>query len=152
SLIRWSFHPTGTVYGPPAFDPEAGRIFFGASDKRLYALTAGGMFLWSFETGDNVATRPLVVGDLVVFGSEDGTLYALDAATGRQGWTAQAGAAVVSSPALVGNVIVIGSDDQTVYGLDAKTGEQLWTFVAGGAVEAPIVADEAGTAYVASRD
>jgi len=60
SLIRWSFHPNITVYGPPAFDPAGGRIFFGASDKRLYALDGRGLLLWSFATGDNVATRPLV--------------------------------------------------------------------------------------------
>lgn len=151
SLIRWSFHPEGMIFGVPAFDPSTGRIFFGATDKRLYALDARGLFLWSFLTGDNIATRPLVVGDVVVFGSEDGNVYGLDVATGAQRWTMLAGGAIVSSPARVGNVVVIGSDDQTVYGLDAATGSILWTYAAGGAVEAPIVVDANGTAFVASR-
>ncbi|MCL5994681.1 MAG: PQQ-binding-like beta-propeller repeat protein, partial [Chloroflexi bacterium] len=77
SVVLWRFHPGGAVYSPPAYD--RGRIFFGASDKRLYALDTRGLFLWSYETGDNIATRPVVVSDTVLFGSEDRNIYALDA-------------------------------------------------------------------------
>jgi outer membrane protein assembly factor BamB len=150
SLVRWSFHPDGTIYGPPAFDPDSGRIFIGASDKHLYALDGRGLFLWSYETGDNIATRPLVVDGAVVVGSEDGTVYSLDGATGAERWTAHVASAIVSSPVLVGDVVVIGSDAGLVSGFDASTGEQRWTYTASGAVEAPIVADD-GTVYIASR-
>ena len=68
---RWRFHAGGTVYGQPAYDREGGRVYFGASDKRLYALDPRGLFLWSFETKDNVAARPLVVDELVVAAGED---------------------------------------------------------------------------------
>jgi outer membrane protein assembly factor BamB len=150
---RWRFHPDSTIYGQPAFDPQTGRIYFGSSDKRLYALDTRGLFLWSFQTEDNVAARPLVVGDLVVAASEDGKVYGLDARTGAQRWTFEAGDAIVSWPALVQGTVAIGSDDSTVYGLDPATGEQRWTLAAGGAVEAPIVVDESdGQVYVASRD
>lgn len=152
--VRWRFDPAGTVYGAPAFDPETGRIYFGATDKKLYALDARGLFLWAFETGDNVAARPLVTDGAVVFGSEDGQVYALDARTGVELWEEpfETGGPVVSSPALLGDdSAVIGSDDGAVYGLDAKTGERRWIFPTGGPVEAPIVAD-AEAAYVASND
>ena len=150
---RWRFHAGGTVYGQPAYDREGGRVYFGASDKRLYALDTRGLFLWSFETKDNVAARPLVVDDLLVAAGEDGTVYGLDAATGRERWTYEAGGGIVSWPALVGHVIVVGTDGGEVLGLDPATGGLLWTLAAGGAVEAPIVVDEEdGTAYVASRD
>ena len=59
--IRWRFRPSSTVFSPPAYDPAHGRIYFGAGDRRLYALDVRGLFLWSFETGDNVATRPVIV-------------------------------------------------------------------------------------------
>ena len=151
-LIRWSFHPEGTVYSPPAFDPQTGRIFFGASDKRVYALDARGLFLWSFRTGDNVATRPLVADGLVIVASEDDNVYALDAQTGAERWTVRTDGAVVSSPARVGDLVVVGSDDQTVYGLDLQSGDQRWTYAAGGEVEAPIAVGDDGSAFVASRD
>jgi outer membrane protein assembly factor BamB len=152
-LMRWRFHTGGTVYGQPAYDPQTGRIYFGSSDKHVYALDARGLFLWSFETQDNVAARPLVVGNLLVAASEDGTVYGLDAETGSRRWSFEAGDAVVSWPALVGDTVVIGSDDQNVYGLSPADGSLRWTFGASGPVEAPIVADDdGGTVYVASRD
>ena len=149
--VLWRFHPGGTVYSPPAYDAATGRIFFGASDKRLYALDARGLFLWSFRTGDNVATRPAVVNGVVVFGSEDRTIYGVDAATGRLRWKHGSGGPVVSSPAAVGGLVAIGSDDGTVYGIDAASGRVRWTHETDDAVEAPVVA-EGGTLYVAGRD
>jgi len=138
--LAWRFRAGGTIFGQPAFDPQRRRIYFGASDKRLYALDGRGLFLWSFLTGDNVATRPLVVNDLVIFGSEDGGVYALDADTGALRWRAEAGAAVVSSPARAGDQhIVIGTDDGQVLAYAIEDGEQLWDFDAEGPVEADIV-------------
>jgi outer membrane protein assembly factor BamB len=148
--VRWRFHPDGTVYGPPSLDAGTGHVYFGATDKKLYALDARGLFLWAFETGDNVASRPVVAGEKVVFGSEDRNVYGLDARTGEERWKAQTGGPVVSSPALAEGVVVIGSDDGAVYGLDPATGEQKWLYLAEGPVEAPIAAAD-GVAYVASR-
>ncbi|MCC6175854.1 MAG: PQQ-binding-like beta-propeller repeat protein [Chloroflexi bacterium] len=148
---RWSFHSGGTVFGQPSFDPATGRIFFGSSDKRVYAVDARGLFLWSFETGDNVSSRPLVHADLAIVGSEDGTVYGLDAATGRQRWAFDAGAPVASWPASAGPVVVVGTDDGNVIALDPVSGRERWTYAASGAVEAPIVAD-GDLILVASRD
>ncbi|HJQ29015.1 MAG TPA: PQQ-binding-like beta-propeller repeat protein [Rubrobacter sp.] len=148
--VRWRFHPDGTIYGPPAFDAETGRIYFGATDKKLYALDARGLFLWAFETGDNVASRPVVAGNTVVFGSENRNVYGLDAGTGEERWKVDTGGPVVSSPAYTDGVVVIGSDDGAVYGLDPSTGDRRWLYVARGPVEAPVTAEN-GVAYVASR-
>lgn len=149
--VLWRFHPGGTVYSPPGHDARTGRIFFGASDKRVYALDRRGLFLWSFRTGDNVATRPLVVGDVVVFGSEDRVVYGVSAATGAPRWSRVTGGPVASSPAAVGGTVAVGSDDGTVYGLDAATGRERWTHATGDAVEGPVVA-AGGVFYVTSRD
>jgi outer membrane protein assembly factor BamB len=143
--VLWRFSPGGTVFGQPAVDPESGRIYFGASDKRLYALDGRGLFLWSFPTGDNVATRPALHRGGVFFGSEDRNAYALDAETGALRWQRQLGNAVVGAPAVVAGpagdtaVAVFGADDGAAYGLDAETGAQRWRYETGNAVEAPIL-------------
>lgn len=148
--VLWRFHPDGTVYSPPAYDPRTGRVFFGTSGKRLYALDSHGIFLWSVRTGDNVATRPVVAGDVVVFGSEDRTVYGVDAATGRLRWKRVTGGPVVSSPAVVGRTVAIGSDDGSVYGIDALDGVDRWSHDTGDAVEGPVIA-AGGVLYAASR-
>jgi outer membrane protein assembly factor BamB len=151
---RWRFGSGGTFFGQPAYDPASGRIFVGASDKRLYALDTRGMYLWSFAAGDNIATRPAVAGNVVIFGGEDRAVYGLDVASGRMAWKRpfETGGPVVSSPVVAGDVVLIGADDGQVYGLDPASGEERWSpFAAEDAIEAPLVlADD--TVYVASRD
>jgi|GEM_PF-2031229 len=150
--VLWRFRPAGTIYGTPGFDPSTGRLYFGASDKHLYALDARGLFLWAVKTGDNVASRPLVTRGTVVFGSEDRLVYGLDAETGAPRWApVETDAAVVSWPALVDGLVVIGSDDGTVYAIDPVDGTVPWRYTTEKAVEAPVVAD-GGNALVASRD
>jgi len=148
--VRWRFHPEGTIYGPPAVDAETGRIYFGATDKKLYALDARGLFLWAFETEDNVASRPVVAKDTVAFGSENSNVYGVDAGTGEERWRVSTGGPVVSSPAFESGVVIVGSDDGAVYGLDPSTGKEEWRYLAKGPVEAPVEAGD-GVAYVASR-
>ncbi|RME52802.1 MAG: hypothetical protein D6790_18315, partial [Caldilineae bacterium] len=139
--VAWQFHPGGAMYGPPGYDPRREVIYVGASNKRLYALNRQGLYLWSRTVGDNVASRPLVVGDVVVFGGEDRRIYGLDASTGALRWQVEAGGPVVSSPAYAGGVVAIGADDGAVYGLDPATGARRWLYDSGDPVEAPIVAD-----------
>ena len=50
-----------------------------------------------------------------IFGSNDGNLYFVDAATGKQTYQFTAGAAVSSSPALSGDKIVISAQDGKIY-------------------------------------
>ncbi|MDQ6623600.1 MAG: PQQ-binding-like beta-propeller repeat protein [Verrucomicrobiota bacterium] len=136
----WKFQTGGTIYGSPAFDAERGRIYFGAADKRLYALDTRGLFLWSFLTRDNVATRPLVLEDSVIFGSEDRSVYCVRADSGAEVWRTKFGAAVVSAPVAVGELAIFGSDDGRVHALDVHTGKERWFAKVEGAVEAPVVA------------
>jgi outer membrane protein assembly factor BamB len=49
----------------------------------MYALgTGAGHQRWVYKTGNSVESNPAVVGGIVYFGSNDGRIYALNAATG----------------------------------------------------------------------
>lgn len=150
--VSWTFKAGGTIYGAPAVDAENGRLYFGASNKRLYALTAQGALLWGVETADNVPTRPAIAGDTVIFGSEDQTIYCLDAATGQARGQLRTNGAVAGSPAVVNDTLaLIGADDGGVYAVTPATCAQQWLFDAGSAVEAAVVVAD-GVAYVAARE
>ena len=62
----------------------------------------------------------------VYFGSGDGNIDAIDAATGRQRWSYRTGDVVHASPAIADGALFIGSWDSYFYALDAATGALKW--------------------------
>jgi outer membrane protein assembly factor BamB len=87
---------------------------------------------WTFLTGDRIVSSPVVDGGVVYVGSDDGNVYAVDAATGRQRWQRRTGGPVASTPAIANGRLYVASYDGKVYALDARTGEPLWKFATGG--------------------
>ena len=65
------------------------------------------------------------------FGSSDGNVYALEAATGAVKWKFKTGDVVLSSPALADGTLFIGSWDTYLYALDATSGAEKWRFETG---------------------
>ena len=85
-----------------------------------------GLFLWSFPTGDNIVTRPLVSDGKVIFASEDRHVYFVNAETGQQVWRSkELGGAVVSSPILVHGRAIFGCDDGGLYAFPQHLREAL---------------------------
>ena len=60
-------------------------------------------------------SSPAVCGDKVVVGSDDGRLYLVSLATGKELWSYEIGQPISSSPAVAGGRVVVGSEDGGVY-------------------------------------
>jgi eukaryotic-like serine/threonine-protein kinase len=95
----------------------------------------------------------------VYFGSGDGNVYALDAASGALAWKFHTGNVVHASPALAAGTLYVGSWDHYFYALDAATGQERWRFKTGeddsihnqeGIQSSAVVAD--GMVYFGCRD
>jgi outer membrane protein assembly factor BamB len=80
---------------------------------------------------DIYLSSPAVWNGAVYFGSGDGNVYALDAATGVLKWKYQTGDVVHASPAIAHGTVFIGSWDSYMYALDAATGALKWRFKTG---------------------
>ena len=111
---------------------------------------------WAYTTGDKVGnafglSAPAVADGTVYVGSDDGNVYALDAATGHVRWTYSTLTYVEAKPVVVGGTVYIGGADNSVYALDAATGHVRWTYTTGDQVySSPAVAG--GTVYIGSND
>jgi outer membrane protein assembly factor BamB len=108
--------------------------------------------VWQFASGDSVLAAPAVEGGRVYFGSYDGRVYGLDAASGRELWRHDTGKAVVSTPAVFEGRVIVGSRSYDLLGLEAATGAVAWKrYIWFSWVESsPVVRD--GIAYVGSSD
>ena len=88
--------------------------------------TNNGKEIWRYEIPGPVFSSPCLVDDvMLVVGSIDNAVYALEGRSGDVRWKFETGGQVWSSPSFNGNEIFIGSDDGFLYCLDID-GKLLW--------------------------
>jgi polyvinyl alcohol dehydrogenase (cytochrome) len=84
---------------------------------------------WAMHGLVGVSGTPTVAGSRAYFGDWTGTVWAVDARTGRKLWsTAIGGGFIVGAPAVQGNAVYV-SNAGTLYRLDRNTGEVVWKVV-----------------------
>lgn len=151
---KWKFTPESAVSSSPAV--AGGLVYFTGYDGKFYAVDAAtGKQKWTFETEgerrfagrhlhgmeptgetmpdfwDFYLSSPAVFSGNVYFGSGDGNVYALDAASGALKWKFKTGNVVHASPAIADGTLFIGSWDSYFYALDPTTGKEKWHFKTG---------------------
>ena len=107
--------------------------------------------VWSFRAEDEIRSSPCIESGLVLFGSYDTNLYALDARRGEFRWKYATEGGIASSPAVWQDHVIVGSEDGNVYALDLRRGGQRWQFRTGKPVRSsPRIADR--VVFVGSDD
>jgi len=138
---------TPAVLGPTAFVGTTGSALLAVDWQK-------GEILWRYTAAERPAefrSSAAVTPQLVVVGSRDKLVHAIDAAVGLPVWTFPTKARVDSSPVIAGDRVFVGSADGRLYALDIKTGELRWQFEAGGSILAsPAVA--AGRLVIATDE
>jgi outer membrane protein assembly factor BamB len=160
----WKRATGGPVPATPAV--ANGFVYIGSFDGKFYALDARtGAPKWKFVTGgerqfeakgihgwqpknqtipdpfDIYLSSPVVVNGTVYFGSGDGNVYAVDAASGDLRWKFAASDVVHASPAYAEGVVYAGSWDSYFYAIDAASGKEKWRFHGG---EDPLIHNQVG--------
>jgi outer membrane protein assembly factor BamB len=106
---------------------------------------------WANRIGEMPAgSAPFVAGNAVIVAASDGTIAAIDAATGRDVWRGNAGASVATGAGSDGKVAAVITQGNEVVALDA--GKQLWKAkLPAKAFTAPFVAGERIFVLLADR-
>lgn len=106
--------------------------------------------LWAYPISSPIYSTPLLAGDFVIFGSEAGTLYAVDK-MGQSRWQYQVPSGeIFSRPATDGKLVFFGSTNQKFYAVD-MTGQLRWQFAARERIKSDPLIHE-GVAYITSYD
>lgn len=158
---RWSY-PVGDAAScggvPIRVTPAPDGYVYVSAGARVLALDIGsGRVRWHFESPavflspPSFAAGPAVTGGGVYLADYLGTVYALDASTGKDRWRIATESRQSSEPVLVATGNVHVGSGSALYTLDAVTGTPKWRFAAGGdVVGAPVVAD--GRVHFGSAD
>lgn len=150
-----------SMLAPQGDPPPAGihQLLGGPAHAGAYATTgpkvgpgAGPAVAWKVELKGGITTQPLLVGGILYVATDEGTLYALDAATGATKWQVKAAEAMIAStPTWAEGLILVTSHDKHLRAIDAETGAPRWKVETGEKIlAAPTVA--AGVAYFVSYD
>lgn len=113
----------GTTGDWPMFNHDLAHTGYSTSTVPMTNQT-----LWTFTTGGAVESSPAVVNGIVYVGSDDGCVYALNAANGALIWNYSTGGPVQSSPAVVDGVVYVGGfHSHAIFALNAYTGALIWS-------------------------
>ncbi|RRU03097.1 outer membrane protein assembly factor BamB [Stenotrophomonas sp. 278] len=111
-----------------------GRVFAAAITGGVQALDLQtGKTVWTYEPAKvkkqpklRLSGGPGVGEGLVVIGTLDGQVIALDANDGTEKWRAKVPGEVISAPAIAQGLVFVRSNDGRVTGFEASNGTQKW--------------------------
>ena len=98
----------------------------GGRGRALSLRLRNGRIRWSRALPSRTESSPLVDNGRMYFGSEDGTLYCVDEATGRTVWTYRAAGSVKGSPTLAYGLLYFGDYGGQVQAVKASNGHRVW--------------------------
>jgi outer membrane protein assembly factor BamB len=153
----WNFPPDALTGDFADTTPAVanGIVYFGVNrgGPVVYAVNAAtGVQVW--RHGGPIAqiiSSPTVLDGRVYVAFTDGTIRALDAATGQIVWSAVHPGGAYSSPAVADGRLYIATHNSGLLALDANTGSELWLApIPGPQWSSPAV--DNGRVFVGSRD
>jgi serine/threonine protein kinase len=149
----WKFKVEDEIRSTPVH--TRGVIYIGTYDNNLYGFNAAdGKPKLKYATNSGIPGTPSIATEenLIVFGSEDNKLYAMDLRTNKIAWTYETTGPVRSSILTAHGHAFFGSDDGKVYAVRLSNGRLAWKYEAGSPVRSRpgitedrlIVANEGG--------
>jgi outer membrane protein assembly factor BamB len=115
-------------FATPAVDPAHDRVLSVTRDGKVNAFDRRGKQVWTFQTGGRFEAGPLLQDGVAYVPGGDGTLYALDEATGALKWKYVAGEALATVPVISDGKLVVSSAADTVFVVNAQDGKWLWQY------------------------
>jgi len=145
-VTLWRFRAGAAVLNTPV--AAAGRVFVANAKGEILATDLNGELLWSLkltkgvkEDGtplEEVIDAPLACfDDALLVGTADGTLYAIDAATGEERWRYEVGGPILGTAnrssipaageeASTATAIVVSQDEGALHSVGLADGQPIW--------------------------
>ncbi len=155
---KWQTQLGGSLHASPAVHGD--RVYLGTTSGVFVAVKiADGSLAWSFPAGRPIFGEALATDDAVFFVCDNGYLFKLARADGKELWRYDLGDARVSRilpdpvqqsedgfdhraprPVLADGVLYVGAGDGGFHAVRADTGERVWRVQSKGAIRTDAIA------------
>ena len=122
----WKFETSDPIRSTPLVVDE--KIYIGNEMGDFLAIDFRGELKWRFRAKRGITSSAVSSGQVVIFGSHDSTLYALDQRNGFVTWRFRLGKGTISSPFVADNMVFIGAADGFIYAVDVRSSKEVWRF------------------------
>jgi len=120
----------------PAQDKNCWPLFRGNPELRGISfadIPSSPELLWVYKAADGIKAPVVVCEDIIITGSVNGTVYALDL-KGEPLWKFETGNGI-EAPALINmDMVYIGNLEGTLFALNLHTGKEIWQYKTGGQI------------------
>jgi outer membrane protein assembly factor BamB len=83
---------------------------------------------WTFPTGGDIKSSPVISDGITYFGSNDAKVYAVEVSTGIEVWNSPVDSAVCGTAAIGIDAIYIGTEGGFFYALSRANGSEFWHY------------------------
>ena len=104
---------------------HSGKIFIGDFDGFFHCLDLDGKPVWKYETESEINGSANFYKNLVLFGAQDGRLYAIDRDSGKLSWKYEADDQIQCSTTVAGNRAFLAGCDGKLHVIDLDSGKKV---------------------------
>ena len=143
--LIWSYKIKSVIRAAPLISGE--KVYQPSNDGILYVLDENdGKFLWQFDTEgahldertfrfdrNSIYTKPIIHNNVLILGSRDGNVYAIDIKNKNKRWNFTYGSTWAMSCSADDEKVYVGwSTNNHISALDLKSGKEIWKLITGG--------------------
>ena len=119
---RWEFNSVDGFLTTPVVDD--GKLYLGDMAGQFFCIDAHGEKQWTYQTEIEINSSANTYKNLVLFGSQDGALYALDKATGEFKWKHTTDDQIQCSITVANNRAFLAGCDSMLHVIDLDTAKE----------------------------
>ena len=149
--MRWKYDGGAAIRTTPTVAEDL--IIFGNDLGEVQAVTLSGERKWTYRGKRGIESSPVVdtTEGICYVGGMDGSMYALDTASGYNTWRFRTGGPIISTPTIYDKYLIFGSVDGILYALDSYSGREKWRFTTEDPIlSSPVIHDD--KIYVGGMD
>lgn len=126
--VLFDFADTASIFSGPCLINDS-LLVYGNSLGLVKGMNIPSkQIVWEKEYEGSIFSTPVSDGDIVAFGTVEGTIVGLDVRDGSKQWEVNAGTPVLAQGAISEGALYIGGGQSAFFKIDMDDGEILWQF------------------------